>query len=192
MTRFVALLLPGVVALSGCASQMAVTNQQSRLIQECQPEQVMTVAARMLQREFGRVHVNCEALTIETEPAEFVTTSDSGTARDLYRGTSTMRRVAHFSLARSGSGTLARLRINVERRDTERVANALMPTQTLGDLPTVSATPIQREAATTERQNTVWTFVRRDRQMERCLLDELASEFAPSAVEPPAAEAPGS
>jgi hypothetical protein len=190
MTRSIAVLLPPVVVLSGCTSQMALTNQQARLIEGSRPEQVMQVAARILQRDFGRVHVNCEALTIETEPVEFTTRCDSGTARDFYRGTSTMRRVAYFSVASTACDTVARLRIDIQRRDTERAANALLPTHNLGELP--NTTPIQHEAATTERQNTVWTFVRRDRQMERCLLDELASEFAPPAVEPAAMQAPGS
>lgn len=190
MMRLVALLLPSVVALSGCTSQMALTTQQARVIEGIRPEQVMLAAARILQRDFGRAHVNGEALTIESEPVEFTTKSESGTARDLYRGTSTMRRAAHFSVARAATGTVARLRIDLERRDTERAANAPLPTHALGDLP--NTTPIQQEAATTERQNTVWTFVRRDRQMERCLLDELASEFAPPVAEPAAMPAPGS
>jgi hypothetical protein len=191
MKRGILLLLPSVVfALAGCSRQAPITNQQSRVIAEVGPEQVLVVAAKMLQRDFGRVRANHEALKIEVEPVEFTTKNDSGTARDLYRGTSTMRRVAHFSVAPTGKDTVARLRIDIERRDTERVANAPLPKESLGDLP--SYTPIQQDAATSERQNTVWTFVRRDRQLERSLLDELASEFAPPAVRLAAAEAAGS
>jgi hypothetical protein len=189
MIRFAALLVPGIV-LSGCTSQMAVTNQQARMIADCRPEQVMLAAARILQRDFGRVNVNCEAQTIDSQPVEFTTKCDSGTARDFYRGRSTMRRVAHFSAVQSDCDTVARLRIDVERRGTEQVFSALLPIQNLGDLP--NTTPIQHEVGTTESQNTVWTFVRRDRQMERCLLDELACEFAPPAVEPAAVQTPGS
>ena len=189
MMRLIA-LLPSVIVLSGCTQLTPATGQQSRLIEGTRAEQVMQVAARMLQRDFGRVHVNTEALTIETEPVEFTTQRESGTARDFYRGSSTMRRVAYFSVGPTTKDTVARLRIDIERRDTERVAHTPLPAHTLGDLP--NTTPIQRDAATTERQNTVWTFVRRDRQMERSLLDELASAFAPPAVEPAAAEAPGS
>ncbi len=189
MMRQIVLLVPGLFLLPACSRQMpAVTDQQARVIEGARTEQVLVIATRVLQREFGRVHVNREALTIDTEPAEFATDRESGTTRDLYHGQSTMRRVGHLSLAPQAQNTVVRLRIDLERRDTERMANVPLPRENLGNLP--NYTPIERDAATTERQNAVWTFVRRDRKLERSLLDELVDELTPPAARPAAAEAP--
>ena len=65
---------------------------------------------------------------------------------------------------------MAELRIDIEREDTRRRIGYQQESR-LTDAP--SHTPIQRDAATTERQNTVWTLVRRDRRLERDLLNEL-------------------
>jgi hypothetical protein len=144
---------------------------------------VLTAASAILRREFGRVTIDREAHTIVSQPVEFRTTRDSGTARDLYRGRSTMRRIAQFSLGRRGGSTVARLRIDIERRDTARTLSAQPPTGRISD--SHAQTPIERDAATTERQNTVWSRVRRDRKLERLLLEELRERFV---TPPPAAE----
>jgi hypothetical protein len=177
------LLGPVAWALAGCGQQAEIGAQQSRIIATSDADGVMSAAATILRREFGRVHVHPEGRTIDSEPAEYNTTSQSGTARDLYRGSSTMRRVAHLSVGKRGSETVARLRIDIERQDTARAQNA--PPQSagrFGDSP--AETPIQRDAATTDRQNTVWSFVRRDSRLERELLQELEEQFAAA----PAAE----
>lgn len=181
------LLLPVLLLLVGCGLQSELARQQSRVIQVADPDQVLLAAAKVLRREFRRMKVDTENRTIETEPVEFSTTRASGTARDLYRGRSRMRRVARFSVGRRGRTSVARLRIDVERQDTVRVLTMQPPTQRVSDSP--AYTPIERDAATTERQNTVWTHVRRDRRMERELLQELSERFAPPTVEAADAEA---
>ncbi len=166
-----------VSVLTACGPQAEIGVQQSRIIATSDTDRAMAAAANILRREFGRVHVQPEARTIDTEPMEYRTTSQSGTARDLYRGSSSMRRVAHFSLGRRGEQVVARLRIDVERQDTAKVRSA--PPLTGGRYEESTAeTPIQRDAATTDRQNTVWTFVRRDSRLERELLQELEDQFA--------------
>jgi hypothetical protein len=78
--------------------------------------------------------------------------------------------------------TTARLRVDIERRDTERQALMQPRSYRLGDTPG-QETPIEADAATTSEQNTVWTRVRRDRKLERALLDELRDQFARLATE---------
>ena len=175
------LLLPVLLLPVGCGPQSELARQQSRVIQVDDPDQILLAATKVLRREFRRMHVDTENRIIETEPVEFSTTRSSGTARDLYRGRSRMRRIAHFSVGRRGQSSVARLRIDVERQDTDRVLTMQPPTQRVSDSP--AYTPIERDAATTERQNTVWTRVRRDRRMERELLQELSEQFTLPAAE---------
>ena len=86
-----------------------------------------------------------------------------------------MRRSATLSMARGEGGSIVRLRVDVERRDTDRREWVRHDAQRLSDSP--AYTPIERDSATTERQNTVWTLVRRDVMRERDLLSELQEYF---------------
>lgn len=190
MNRLSVVCLGVLVALPavGCAPNGSMAPHQARVIENADANAVLAAAAKILRREFGRIRVDPEARTIDTEPVEFRTTRESGTARDLYGGRSTMRRRAHFSLGRRGGAVVARLRVDVERQDTARVLTMQPPTGRVSDTP--AYTPIERDAATTERQNTVWTHVRRDRRLERLLLQELSEEFAPQPEAAPATAPP--
>ncbi len=191
--------LSALAALAGCAETARVEAQQQRVIQNAEPDEVLAAAAAILQREFGRVKVDRAAHRITTAPVEFTTERESGTARDLYRGRSTMRRVGYLDVSRSGGQTVARLRVDVERRDTERQAVMRPRAYRLSDDPG-QETPLETDAATTAQQNTVWTRVRRDRTLERALLDELREQFTrlsveaenSAAVTPPAGSKPTS
>lgn len=143
----IVLVLPTVLALTGCVSQSRLTGQQSRVIESADADVVLTAASAILQREFGRVTIDREAHTIVSQPVEFRTTRDSGTVRDLYHGRSTMRRIAQFSLGRRGSSTIARLCIDIERQDTARTLSAQPPTGASAIRPRrhrSNATPPQR------------------------------------------------
>jgi len=180
-------LLPVVVGLGGCSEMRSVDTLQERVITDATPDQVLTAAASLLQREFGRIKVDAVGQRIDTAPAEFTTQRESGTVRDLYRGRSTMRRIAHFSVGRSHGQTVARLRVDLERRDTERQVVMQPRGYRLSDTPG-QETPIDADAATSQEQNMVWTRVRRDRKLERALLEELQEQFARLSSEPEAAE----
>ncbi|MBK9120217.1 MAG: hypothetical protein IPM18_11540 [Phycisphaerales bacterium] len=164
--------------LSGCAGGDRVAEMRQRTIPEATPSEVVEAVGLLLKREFGRVAVDRERGRVETAPVEYVTARESGTARDLYRGRSVMRRRATCVVGRSAGQTVAWLRIDVERRDTERQAAMQPRAHRLGDSPG-QLTPIDDDAATTVSQNAVWTFVRRDAELERALLDELRTYFAP-------------
>jgi hypothetical protein len=184
-----ALLATLLLCLSGCSQGLETSSFQSRVIRTASPDEVFRAAQVILRREFGPLRIEPDARRIVTLPAEYQTSSDSGTARDLYRGRSTVRRIAHFAVARRGDSSIARLRVEIERMDTAR-QEAFQPDRSrLSDAP--GQTPIERDAATTTRQNTVWTFVKRDQSLERSLLAELQEQFAPApeelqAVEPAA------
>ena len=174
-------LAPMLLCLLGCGQGMETRTFQARMIRGTSPDDVLLVAQKVLGREFGRLEIAPGTRRIVSQPVEYQTSSESGTARDLYGGRSTMRRIAHFAVAKRGDGSIARLRIEVERMDTAR-REAFRPDQgRISDAP--SQTPIERDAATTTRQNTVWTFVKRDRRLERAFLAELQEQFTPEPEE---------
>jgi hypothetical protein len=181
LRRWTASVACPVVALlaGGCAAGMDANRATTRVVEGADVAEVLDVAQRVLQREFGRVRVDRTSGRISTDPVEFRTVSESGTPRDLVRAPSTMRRTGVLTAARSQNGALVRLRIDVERQDTQR-RETLPPEhpqgQRLSDSP--AHTPIDRDAATTGGQNTAWTIVRRDTALERSLLDEVLEWFA--------------
>lgn len=184
MSRLAALsaLVPFAIALTGCAPGVDARSFQSRVIRDAAPDDVFHAAQTILRREFGPLEIESDARRLASRPVEYRTTSESGSARDLYGGRSTMRRIARFSVAPRGDGAVARLGIDVERLDTAR-REAFQPDRyRLTDAP--SQTPIERDAATSTRQNTIWTFVKRDLRFERALLTEIQEQFAPPS-EPP-------
>ena len=166
---------------AGCARGLESGNFQTRVIRPASPEDVFRTAQVVLRREFGPLEVDRDAHRIDSRPEEYRTATGSGTARDLYGGWSTMRRVAHFSMSSRSDGVVVRLRVDLERQDTSRREIFQPESHRLSDTP--DQTPIQRDAATTARQNTVWTFVKRDQRLERALLAELQEQFAPAPIE---------
>lgn len=184
MRTIAAFLISTAALLGGCAAGGAEFEPALERVVEAPPEEVLAQAAAVLRREFGRARVDSDARRVTTEPVEYRTTSDSGAARDLYGGRSTMRRIATFNVGRRGAATVARLRIDVERRETSASTSLSPGVNRLGDSPGTE-TAIDRDAATSERQNSSWVRVRRDRALERRLLDELREHFAPPQPEKP-------
>jgi hypothetical protein len=176
--RSIVCVLPVLIGLGGCAEGTTTVGvPRERAIRDVDPDRVLTEAAVILQREFGRVHVDRAARRIMTVPVEYTTERESGTARDLVRGRSVMRRTANFNVGQRGGAAIARLQIDIERKDTERQTVMQPRGHRLGDTPG-EETPIDRDAATSERQNTVWTQVRRDTKLETALLAELQDRCA--------------
>ena len=183
-------LFLSTIIWTGCTANLDTRRFQTSVIRGTTPEEAFQTAQVIMRREFGPILADASAGRIDALPSEYQTSSDSGTARDLYRGRSTMRRSAHFSVHRHAQGAIARLRIDIERQDTERQEAFQADRQRLGDSP--SQTPIERDAATTMQQNTVWTFVRRDTRLERALLSELQEKLAPPPDDMPPQAAPES
>ena len=77
------------------------------------------------------------------------------------------RRIAEIRVEKSGDRVSVFCRVLVQEQTT-RAHRMLAFDQSGSDLP--ATTPIEREAATTDRQNTVWQTIRRDRSTERRIL----------------------
>ncbi len=171
---------------AGCASPGDATRYLARVIPQTPANSVQRQAELLLRREFGRVTVDSAAGRLETSPTEFVATSGSGSSRELYGGPANLRRKAVMLIESRGPDALARLRIDVEREDTLSQETMHPGQNRLSDSP--AYTSIERDAATTPTQNRVWTYVRRDRALERQLLDELSALFG---ADSPSPTAPG-
>ena len=123
-----------------------------------------------MRREFRRVTLDRESRTIIARPQRYTDARDSGIAGGLMGAPSTLRRSGILRFRGRGDSTVAEIRVEIEREDTHR-QTAFFPASRLTDVP--SYTPIQRDAATTLRQNIIWPLVRRDRRLERAVLYEL-------------------
>lgn len=160
-----------LLLLAGCGTNDASIRSQSRMFVGESTDEVFEAGALVLRREFGRITVEQPGRRLRTEPVEYTSASDSGRARDLVGLPSSVRRVASFSVDRSSQGAIARLRIDVERRDTTERGVFQPDAFRISDTP--GYTPIERDAATTSSQNVVWTPVKRDSRLERALLAEI-------------------
>jgi hypothetical protein len=174
----VIVLLP----LWGCTAGVEAPEYQSLMIDPAPPDEALRAAQLLLEREFGHVRVEAAGRAARSDWAEFTTARDSGTARDLYGGRSQMRRMARLVIDTPGGRTVARLRVDVQRRDTARRAAVRPATGRFSD--TSPGTPIDEDAALTDAQSEVWTPVRRDTGLERALLEELRDMFVPPAETP--------
>lgn len=165
-----------LIGMSGCAAERERVGFTAREIPEAGTGEVLAAARPVLQREFGRMRYEPERGRILCGPSEYVSSSGTGTLSDVYRGRTTLRRTASFATSARGSNAVARLRIDVERRDTERRPMTVREGSRLSDAPGYTA--VETDAATTASQNEVWTFIRRDTQLESALLAEVQAKFA--------------
>lgn len=181
MQRLMLTLVGPMIALAGgCA--MDSPRMEQRVVLAATPEEVLPAAATVLEREFGRVRVDSAGLRVTAGPEEYVARGSTGLARDLVGGRATMRRTATFVAARSSEGTVARLRVERERRDSGAVAPSTANnwySDSPGYAPTFTG-PAGDELV-------LWTPVGRDRKLEDQLLDELREQVARAA---PAEAAP--
>lgn len=169
-----------LVIFAGCAAEPQRVGFSAREIADAAPEEILAAARPVLQREFGRLQLDRGRARIVGGPSEYVASSGTGALSDAYRGRTTLRRTATFATAARGGSAVARLRIDVERRDTERPQITQREGSRLSDAPGYSA--VETDAATSGSQNEVWTFLRRDTQLETALLAEVQAHFA---TEPP-------
>ena len=175
-----ATLAATMLLAAGCAAPGPARGYLTREFGEISTDTAYATAQAVLREQFRRVTPNRERMELVSQPVEYRTSAESGTSRDLYRGASLMRRTAHCSVAERGGGAAVRLRIDVERQDTRRAEVTRSDENRMGDAP--GYTPIERDAATTYEQNTVWTFVRRDLRLERELMSAIETRLAPTAA----------
>lgn len=174
-----AALLPWGV---GCKSATSNLTFSSRVVAGAEPERVFAAGRDVLLASFGRLEeVDARGRTARTVPEAYQTRTESGSARDIRRGRSQMRRIASLRVNERDTETIVRVRVEIERQDVARTLQQRQQMQQnqvrISDYPG-DETALDRDAATDAEQNTVWTFVRRDQEMEQELLRRISAGFA--------------
>ena len=83
-----------------------------------------------------------------------------------------MRRIVEVRVADSGGAGKVFCRVLIQEQTTQ--AYRMFASDRSGSDAPGEYTPINRDAATTAEQNTVWRTVRRDKSAERQILDAIA------------------
>lgn len=173
-----------LMILTGCAttdSRPAAPRpgeSLARSVDSPDTDAVLLEAYEVLKREFAGATLDRERRMVVSDAVEFTSTRETGTASDFVGVPNTLRRIAIVTCEGSGHTTMTRVRVDVERRDTQRRQVMQREETQFGDTPRQTA--IERDAATTPRQNDVWTRVRRDRTLEQQILADIENRFAPA------------
>ena len=139
-------------------------------------DQAMAAGRKAMGQYFRSMETSPRSGKIHGPTVEYVQSGGTGRIRDgALKHKNRMRRQATLWISASPSGCVVRCRVRVQRLDT--ADHRLFQNQRqFDDLP--SATPIDREAATTKSQNEVWTEMPRDRRFESELLQVLLSRVS--------------
>lgn len=173
-----ALAFCALAILTGCASEFDVQMSSREIAADA--DTVFAAAQSTLRRDFDRLVIDRAARRIDSNPQEYTTQTESGTSRDWVKGGTNMRRTARLVVAPKGDASIVRLRIDREREDVSVRQAYVGETGRLSDSP--SQTPIERDAATTTRQNATWVAAGRDGRLEREILEQLQRSFGRSAA----------
>lgn len=118
---------------------------------------------------------------IVSRPSEKTIRGGTGRIGDeVLRSSNRVRRIAEIGIVRAGEGISARCKVLMERLDTGDY-RAFRRERAGSDIP--AETPIEVDGGTVGDQREVWTFVRRDLNLERQLLAALAERVSGTAPE---------
>lgn len=166
------------LSVAGCASSGPTPLSHSvRHVQGIDRSGVFEGARRALS-EMGYAvdHADSAAGVITAHPVAPAPVAEG--AGDAVRLSSRvhLRRVAHVRVTQTDDIVNVYCRVVVEERTTQ-AHRMFQRERTVSDLP--GDTPIEREAATTEEQNTVWQTIRRDKGAERRILQAILQQTSP-------------
>jgi hypothetical protein len=141
-------------------------------VQDVKPANAMELGRRVLAKNGFRIkNVDMDSLTIETYPTEQTVRGQEGRLRDtVVKVPNRVRRTATLEFSTRGGDLQAWCQVKIERLTTAD-HRVFAQQRQFEDAPT--QTPIDREGATTEQQNTVWTSAGRDDSLEQLILSEL-------------------
>ena len=161
-----------IVELGGCAAQAPTSaNFAVRHFPSGDRAGLLTAAAAAMEESGYELSLGDPDSGRLVSRPRFNVAGDKPTGRTSQISTkSLMRRIAEVRVEDSGDRVSVFCRVLVQEQTT-RAHRMLAFDQSGSDSP--ATTPIEREAATTESQNTVWQTVRRARTAERRILAEI-------------------
>ncbi len=166
----------GMVLLShGCASPQRWSLQYAvRQIDGVDRDAVFAVAQQALVDEGLRLdRTDSASGIITTHPTEVEIGALRARNGSRFRSTSRLRRIAEVRLAPTATGQAVYCTVAIQQQASE--AYRMFRHEAAGsDVP--NETAIEREAATTVEQNTIWQTIRRDRATERRILDAIVKQ----------------
>ncbi len=141
-------------------------------VDEVKSANAMALAQRVLAKHGFRIkEADVDAMSIETHPTEKTERGTDGRLRSaVVKLPNRVRRTASLEFSRRGDDLQAWCRVKLERLSTAD-HRVFSQQRQFEDAPT--QTPIERDAATTPRQNTVWSSAGRDQAMEQAILSDL-------------------
>jgi len=137
-------------------------------------ELVQAAVTSMEQVGFRVARHEPDAVRLVSEPLFDVQDDPASRRPPRLSSTGRQRRIADMRVAHPDEQSRVYCRVLVQEQTTQ-AHRMLSLDQSGDDVP--SATPIDREAATTDRQNTVWQTIRRDRITERRILSLVESSL---------------
>jgi hypothetical protein len=176
------LLITATLAV-GCSQSMsedlglARNDGWSQLPLSTTPKDAALEAAVYAAKQWFKIEdVSTEQGVVRTAATEYDQKGGTGRIRDSaiqYRNR--MRRTATIVVSPRGGGCIAKCVVRVERLDTAD-HRVFQDNQRFTDYPT--ATPIDRDASLSAKQDQAWTPMPRDRSLEMQILDVIRSRLS--------------
>lgn len=166
------LMTVAVIAMAstiGCQSpDAAMSGYAARHLASVETAQAFSAARHVLEGYgFSVRRADVERGWIATHPAR-LHELEAAAVRDVFGREADERRVVTMRVLPEATGAAIFCKVEVQEPSSDEFrlySDAHRTSDTLSD------TPIDRDAATTDEQNTVWRTRRRDRDLERSLLD---------------------
>lgn len=167
----------------GCQSpDAAMSGYNARHLASVETAQVFTVTRHVLEGYgFAIRRADIDRGWMVTQPAR-AHELEAAAIRDILGREADERRVVTMRVLPESAGATVYCKVEVQQPYSDEFSlysDAHKPSDTLSD------TPIDRDAATTDEQNTVWRTRRRDRDLERSLLDAVVQAVSGDAVPQP-------
>jgi len=167
-----------VLCISSCASSgPAVLNYSLRQLPVIDPIELARNAEHALMEEGYTIdRSNKDDSTITTLPMTTIRPNLKLDRRRLVGQKPELRRQAFIRIIQRADSVKIHCKVTLQELVTEMHRFMVLDRQGI-DTPT--STPIQREGATTVKQNSVWRTIRRDKLQERRILDAITSSTTP-------------
>lgn len=161
----------GALLATGCETSGPTTKTFSYVrLPGIDRSSAFSAAADALRESHDIARVDRDQWMIHSVPEETEEEATTPRVGDLVGASRTVRRVVTAYVTGDDKNAEAWCRVAIERNESNE-HNLFIHDMQRDD--TATATPADREAATTTEQNSVWRVLRRDKRAERIMLDKV-------------------